>query len=288
MKLECIITLANAPVRLRFLAMERSLRATGSDLPLRVIPYDERRFDLPTGAEWWELPRVTAWLATHRAHPMMRKYQCLTVGGYQYVDSDVCFLRDPAKVLAPVSGFVTSCGHWHNPDETVTAASRARFATASTTWQRNVFNAGQFACDRPLHTPETLIRQAEAPGFADTCLHLPYHDQPGLNLLVHASSVPVHNLTLPPGRMQSTWAGDYRRDYRHYWPTEDEKPYLIHWAGLGDGVGGPIDALFLDHLTTAERTEWGQHVRARAARRRNSPWSAWLHRARRVARALKD
>ena len=39
MKLEKIITLASAPVRLRLLAMVRSLRAVGCQLPVWVIPY---------------------------------------------------------------------------------------------------------------------------------------------------------------------------------------------------------------------------------------------------------
>jgi hypothetical protein len=49
MKIEKIITLANNKVRLRFLAMERSLRATGCQLPLLVIPYDDKLFELPGG-----------------------------------------------------------------------------------------------------------------------------------------------------------------------------------------------------------------------------------------------
>lgn len=51
MKLESIITLASTEVRLRFIAMERSLRATGCDLPLRVIPYNANASKLPLNAE---------------------------------------------------------------------------------------------------------------------------------------------------------------------------------------------------------------------------------------------
>jgi len=72
MKLEKIITLANEPVRLRFLAMERSLRATGCDLPLLVIPYDDRRFELPPNAQWWETD-LGRWLKQERTHPTMAK-----------------------------------------------------------------------------------------------------------------------------------------------------------------------------------------------------------------------
>lgn len=288
MKLECIVTLANRPVRLRFLAMERSLRATGCDLPLKVIPYDDARFDLPARAEWWEIPELMAWLTRERAHPMMRKYHCLTRANYQYVDADVCFLRDPARVLAPLDGFVTSCGHWHNPDEATTAESRAWLAARSTTWQKSVFNAGQFACDRALYDVAGLRARTESAEFAATCLRLPYHDQPGLNLLVNATAVPVRNLTLPPWDQQSTWAGDYPGDYRHYWKSEAETPYLLHWAGLPMHVQRPIDALFLDHLTTAEKAEWAQQVAADRRRREaaRSSLRARLGRLRRGVRRL--
>lgn len=276
MKLACIVTLANAPFRLRFLAMERSLRATGCDLPLLVIPYDDRRFDLPPNATWWEMPSITGWLERHGAHRMMRKYQCLTLANYQYVDADVCFVRNPAEVLAPLDGFVTSCGQWHNPAETYTKESVRRFRRASTTWQKDVFNAGQFACDRALYTEETLFKQAETPGFIDTCLTFPYHDQPGMNLLVHETRVAVRNLTLSPWNMQSTWAGDYNGDYRPYWTTSETTPYLIHWAGIAMLSPRPINQLFLERLEPAERAEWDAFIEARRRAYGRFNWRWWL------------
>lgn len=291
MKLDYIVTLANRTVRLRFLAMERSLRAVGCDLPLKVIPYDDARFELPARAEWWELPEITGWLARERAHPMMRKYQCLTLAGYQFVDADVCFLRDPSRVLEPLDGVVTSCGHWHNPAEATTAESRDWLAARSTTWQKTVFNTGQFACDRSLYDISTLRVRAESADFVATCLRLPYHEQPGLNLLVNAADVPVHNLTLPPWNLQSTWAGDYPAEYARYWVTEAEKPYLIHWAGVPMHIDRPINALFLDHLTTSEKAEWAQQVAAERLRREAARASlrARMSRLRsRVKRLLSD
>lgn len=267
MKLECIVTLANENVRLRFVALERSLRAAGCDLPLRVIPYDDARFALPPNAAWWEEPELFAWLARCRAHATMRKYACLLIGNYQFVDADVVFLRDPAAVLAPCEGFVSSCGHWRDPSHTVTSASRAWFASRWPRWHERVFNTGQFACDRPLYPLPELVRTAESPAFRATCLELPYHEQPGLNLLVNARDVPVFNLTLPPAPMRSTWAGDYagEPDFRRSWRTIDETPYLVHWAGCAIHSPRPIDQLFLDFLTPAERLEWSQQV-ARSAR----------------------
>lgn len=262
MKLDRLITLASRRTRLAFLAMERSLRATGCDLPLAVIPYGDDRFELPADAEWWEVPELLGWLAAavHHPHPrgVMRKYQCLLAANYQYVDTDVAFLRDPAAVLEPLAGVVTSCGHWHNPGDTVTAESRASLHRRTTTWQKGVFNTGQFACDRPLYDFATLRRTAEQPGFRATCLDNPFHEQMGINLLVDAAGVPITNLTLPPHHMESTWAGDYPGEFEHYWRDPATKPYLIHWAGTKPDGARPIDALFLQFLSAPEREEWAR------------------------------
>lgn len=283
MKIDQIITLANRSVRLRMLAMERSLRAVGCDLPLRVIPYDDDRFELPANATWWEVPSVTQWLARHSAKPVMRKYQCLTTSAYQFVDSDVCFLRDPASVLEDQRGFVTSCGHWHNPGHTVTSESEAYARAHSTVWQSRCFNSGQFACDRVLYTVDDLRATAEDPECIGTCLHDRFHEQPGFNLLVWKSRVEVSNLTLPPTRMESTWAGDYPGAYRHYWTEERRNPYLIHWAGTKMDVPRPINEIFYSYLTRAERQEWDAEVIA-ATRRRQKGRLA--RRLRRVVRSF--
>lgn len=174
MKIDKIISLANQKVRLRFLAMERSLRATGCQLPILVIPYDNNLFDLPEGSKWWEMPEITGWLKVEQAHPMMRKYQCLTIGKYQYVDADICFLRNPENVLEPHSGFITSCAHWRNPEHTYTEESKHIMSQKSTTWQKNVFNAGQFACDRPLFNIEEIKAVAMRPNFVKTCMRFPH------------------------------------------------------------------------------------------------------------------
>lgn len=263
MKIERIVTLANARDRLSLLAMERSLRSTGCGLPLLVIPFDEDRFELPEGATWWRMPEVADALAAVSAHPMTRKYQCLTLGAYQYVDTDVCFLRNPEEALAPFVGFVASCTQWRGTAHTCTGESIRFMAARTKVWQQSLFNAGQFACDRPLFTAERLLRMALEPAFAPTCLRFPHHDQPGLNLLVFASGVEVTNLTLQPTRMESSWAGDYPGDFESYWSDPTRRPYLIHWAGALPDGRRPIDELFLRHLTLAERDDFIRSARAR-------------------------
>jgi lipopolysaccharide biosynthesis glycosyltransferase len=247
-------------VRLRLLALERSLRATGCDLPLLVIPFDERRFDLPANATWWTTG-MRDWLVKERTHAMMFKYQCLNTSHYQYVDSDVIFLRNPEKVLAAEEGFITSCSHWHNFQETVTAETVPMLKALTTCWQRNVFNAGQFACDRVLYSEEDLKRACLDPRQEKICLRFPLRDQPALNLLVNQSGVSIYNLTLPPTLMESTWAGDYvESGYEDYWRDEKRKPYLIHWAGCDVWEPRAVDQVFTQYLTAAERKEWNEEV----------------------------
>src|SRR6478609_7478064 len=104
MQLEKIISLANENTRLRFLAMERSLRATGCTLPLWVIPYDDNRFELPPNAIWWQIDNIITWLEGKMASKPKRKYQCMLEGNYQFVDADVIFLKNPETALANLSG----------------------------------------------------------------------------------------------------------------------------------------------------------------------------------------
>ena len=66
LKLEKIITLASYEVRIRFLAMVRSLRYVGSELPVWVIPYNNNLFDLPDGCEWWEQPEISSWVRENK------------------------------------------------------------------------------------------------------------------------------------------------------------------------------------------------------------------------------
>ncbi len=290
MKLGKIITLASTPVRLRLLAMVRSLRAVGCELPVWVVPFGDApadRFALPEGCEWWRVPEVCDWLDGTTASPLMRRYQCFLEGNYQFVDTDVVFLRDPRAVLADQGGFVTSCGHWHNPGHTLTTQSEAMFRQASTTWQRLVFNSGQFACDRPLFGGLAALRAAaEDPAHAPRCFY-PLADQSGVNLLRLVSGVPLSNLTMPPVAMESTWAGDYAdADYARYWDDDARRPYLIHWAGTPMHEARPIHELFYQYLTPGEREEWDGQVRQRS--RPPTGLRPRLHRYKRHAQRVWD
>lgn len=257
MKLEKIITLANKRVRLPFLAFERSLRATGCDLPLLVIPYDDNTFDLPDNADWWKEPEFIEWVDANGQRPVMRKYQVLLESNYQFLDTDAVFLRNPEATLESLEGWINSCCHWNNPAETTTEESRIILRKRSSTWAREIFNTGQFACDRQLYTCESLIAVCEDPIIRRIVLENPFHEQPGINILVHLSGINITNLTLPPYCMESTWAGDYTEDqFESTWTTAERKPYLLHWAGRKMDGSLPIDSLALNYLTDDERKTW--------------------------------
>ena len=249
MKLEKIITLANKKVELPFLAMERSLRATGCELPLWVIPYDDAKFELPKGAIWFENKPILKWLDSHEAHRSMRKYACLLEKAYQFIDTDCIFIRPPEAALASQTGFFASCCHWHNPSDTQFDQSETVFKNRTTTWQRFVFNTGQFACDHALYEAEDLQKTAEQLPYKSTILDNPHNEQPGLNLLVFFKNPPFTNLTLPPHNMESTWAGDYIDTYTSNWKSPSKTPYFIHWAGCKADGRLKIDQLFFDYFS---------------------------------------
>ena len=256
MNLSSIITLANKRVELRFLAMVRSLRAVGCQLPVKVIPYDDSRFELPEGCSWLENGELFTFLSRHRTHPTMRKYLCLLESNYQFVDADICFLRNPERVLSNESGFITCCGHWRNVAHAVNDLVAEYLRTKSTNWQRRTFNSGQFACDRSLYTVESLLTKLSDPWVGDSCLRWRFNEQPGLNLLVNLTNVPIVNLTLPPMELESSWAGDYLENYESFWTDEKRKPYILHWAGLDMRQTRPIDKIFFGFLKGEELHRW--------------------------------
>ncbi|MDJ1483153.1 hypothetical protein QNI16_21830 [Cytophagaceae bacterium YF14B1] len=258
MQLEKIITLANKKVRLKFLALERSLRQSGCNLPIWVIPYDDNKFELPENSIWWEDKSLFQWLEDHKTHRLTRKYLCLTEKNYHFLDTDIVILKNPEQVLEPYNGFLASCGHWHSQGQTYTPDSLPLLRAKSTLWQRNCFNSGQFACDEVIYTIETLKEACIKPENISTCITFKdtNHEQPGFNLLVNISSVPIYNLSFPPALIESTWAADYPDDYMKYWKKEGSKPYIIHWAGLRVDGSRPIDQLFFNYLTEKEKEQW--------------------------------
>jgi hypothetical protein len=265
---EVIISLASKGVRLQYLAMERSLRAVGCDLPVKVIPFNDDLFELPKGSTWWGDPKLQEWVKSSGAAPMMIKYQCLLLSKYAYFDSDICFVENPVNALEKTkinSSVIVSDTDWSKPEWTYTDESKKILQSKSSTWVKSVFNAGHFACDLVLYTHDEMFKVCN--DYPETCIHCSYrHDQPGMNLLVALKDVPIVNLTLPPYNMESTWVGDYHDpDYRTLWNTENT-PYFLHWAGPCYSWNRPPNEIFYEYLTREERLEWDEQQAIRAAR----------------------
>jgi len=241
--------------------MTRSLRAVGCNLPIWVIPYDSQPFTLPENAIWWTVPEIKAWVQAENLNQRKQKFQCLTTANYQFADTDVFFLRNPERVLAPHSGLIACCNEWTIALHGGRVASKDSIPIlkrATTLWQRNVFCSGQFACESALYAPHDLIEIAAKPEHASTCMHPPFGDQEGINLLVSLSGVSVTNLTLPPFLMESSWAGDYPDDPAPYWQNEERKPYLIHYYGHAHRMHEDrrINDVFKELLTREEQQQW--------------------------------
>ena len=258
MNLERIVTLANKNSEIRFLAMERSLRATGCTLPLYVIPYDDNKFDLPENSTWWEMPEILNWISKNNLWPAFRKIQCLTIANYQFVDSDVIFFKNPVETLKPLTGFITSCTHWMAPEHTYTDETLKYLKAKSTTWTKLVFNSGQFGCDKILYEQHELMRFCET-NFTETLFHKNYlyKDQPGINILVNCADVEIVNVTMPPVSMVSTWAGDYLDEASFQRFEQNDKPYFVHWAGIALTSRNYIHQYFYKFLTAQESDAFG-------------------------------
>lgn len=269
MQITQIITQANKTVELDFRVMERSLRSCGCDLPLRVIPYDEQRFDLPNNSTWLEFDGPLACLPSLAKHPCHQRYGVLSLGNYQYADTDIVFLRDPASVLSEFSGFLGTCTQWQDPSRAVTQESQRFFASHSANWALRMFNSGQFACESPVYSSDELLAQLRDPThFATLFLDIPPWDQPGFNLLVFLKDVPYQSLTMPPVGMESSFAGHYGDNYEAIWKRAARPPYLIHWAGPCLDENLPINELFFSFLTRQELVLWKEKQRERVSRRK--------------------
>ena len=286
MVLDKIITIANRNSQLQFFAMVRSLRAVGCNLPVWVIPYDDQMFELPENCIWWNIELITTWIDKNKLWPAFKKIQCLTVKNYQFVDSDIIFLKNPERVLEKHNEFITSCLHWNNPKHTTTDETIVEYKNQTTTWHKLVFNSGQWACDKVLYPDEkSLIAYCEN-NFKETLFtnNFIYKDQAGINILVLMSKANITNITLPPFNMESTWAGDYKADdFEKYWIEYDKKPYLIHWAGCNMGVPLAVNKLFYQYLTSNEKKEWDEKVKKQKKSKRG-----FLQKLKKIKEVLKS
>ena len=97
---------------------------------------------------------------------LLRKYLTLLTKDYQFVDSDVVFLRNPVSALEPFEGFVVYCTEWNKPGRTYRPGTRKIMSAQASAWQSKVFNSGQHASSEALFSSwDELKRFIERPGI---------------------------------------------------------------------------------------------------------------------------
>lgn len=286
MKIERIIAFANAKVRLEFLAMERSLRATGCDLPLLVIPFDDNLFELPQNAEWSRHDELFGFLKEKSAVPQCRKLTAFLNNNCAFFDSDIIHLKNPVEWLKPLpeNAFVVADTEWEKAQWTFTKETRDEYQSNSTIWLLDNFNSGFFAFSSVSVTLDMIKTQLSDPkhwkllvGRAPTT-----GEQAAANYLISLSGIEVVNLCLPPHRMESTMACDYPPDCDPLL-KKPNAPAFVHYAGPGRNYDAPIARLIFDYLTKAEAAElWKEFELRKERARRHGHWPIWVRIAKRI------
>jgi len=274
-----ILSLANRKVQLEFLAMERSLRATGCNLPLSVIPYDDDLFELPANAEWMDLQSFAKMLQPwSSAGGAFRKLAALCELNVAFFDADMIHLKNPEEWLASFDSdcFLVADTEFSKATWTYTTRTKSIYRQNSSNWLTRNFNTGFFAFT-DLELSPARITQAFLGAEHDLLdnLHIAM-EQPSLNYLAHALNLRVVNACLPPCAFESTMAVDYPSDYEPLLKKANGAPF-IHFAGGGRSLDLPVTELFLTHLTKDEvaqvRADFEKRCRTEKVK---AHWPLWV------------
>jgi hypothetical protein len=273
-RVDKIITLANKSAELQVRVFVRSLRKVGCELPVWVIPFGERDFELPSGCRWIEDSKLLRFLRQNAAHPLYSKYSALLQNNCAYFDTDIILLREPRKWLleaAPPDSFAVADTEWAKNRWTYSADSLRFLATLSSCWPLFTFNSGFFAFENPFYEEDELIDVIQSPEYRSTCLERKASpiDQPAINWLVLRKRCKIFNFNLPEQYMESTMAGDYGTSPPETVLSRPAAPAFLHFAGPMFQEDLPIVTLFTSFLTAPERKRWYAEVNER---RKASRW----------------
>jgi hypothetical protein len=266
-RVDRIITLANKSVELQISVFLRSLRKVGCELPVWVIPFREKDFDLPPGCYWIEDSKLLRFLNETGAHPLYNKYCALLQSNCAYFDTDIILLREPRKWLesAPSHTFTVADTEWAKNRWTFSPDSLRFLATLSSCWQLFTFNTGFFVFEKPLYEEEELLEVIRSPEYRGTCLERrkPPIDQPAINWLVLRKRAKIFNFNLPEQYMESTMAVDYGTSSPEAIVSRPAAPAFLHFAGPIFQENLPVVNLFTSFLTAPERARWDAQVNER-------------------------
>lgn len=279
MTFDQIFSMANRHMRLEFLAMERSLRATGCRLPLTVIPFGEPDFDLPPGASWMDISPYKTLLAPWKTgSAAFRKLSIFLQRGAVFFDADIIHLQNPEEWLAGFSPdqFVVADTEVFKNKWTFTPRTAEVFRWTSSNWQLSNFNSGFFAFENRQLT-EDAIAAAFAASESDFLINSPTPgEQSALNYLVFRLGWKVVNVCLPPYSLESTMSVDYGDNYRELLGLPNSAPF-IHFAGGGRVLDEPIAELMLSHLSAEEAAEMkNRFLERKRLDSRVAYWPLWV------------
>ena len=261
MRVDKIIALADKSAELQIRVLVRSLRNVGCELPVWVIPFRERDFELPSTCCWIEDSKILRFLRQNAAHPLYNKYSALLQSNCAYFDTDIILLREPRKWLeaAPSDAFAVADTEWAKNKWTFSPESRRFLSTLSSRWPLFTFNSGFFAFEESLYEEPELMREIQSPELRSTCLERKVSpvDQPAINWLVLRKQRNIFNFNLPPQSMESTMAGDYDESSDlGAVVSGPSAPAFLHFAGPLFQNGHCLTQLFTSYLTVGERREW--------------------------------
>jgi hypothetical protein len=265
-RVDKIITLADKSAELQIRVFVRSLRNVGCELPVWVIPFLERDFELPSTCRWIEDSKVLRFLRQNAAHPLYNKYFALLQSNFAYFDTDIILLREPRKWLeaAPSDAFAVADTEWAKNRWTFSPESRRFLVTLSPRWPLFTFNSGFFAFEEPLYEVPELMTDIQSPELRGTCLDRKVSpvDQPAINWLVLRKQRNIFNFNLPPQSMESTMAVDYDESSDLAAVVSGiSAPAFLHYAGPLFEQGHFLTQLFTSYLTVAERREWDANIK---------------------------
>ena len=291
-KINRIITMASPAVRLEFLVMERTLRATGCDLPLYVIPYRDESFELPENAQWLRDEELFAHISKHQSARPCRKFLALMQADAAFFDADIIHLRDPRTELGILDAdvFAVADTEWNKARWTFSEATRRVYQRKSSLWLLDNFNTGFFAFEEPVVTRKQIFDFIGDPVWGRCAREesVTRGEQAALNWLVHLSGRTVLNLCLPPRRMESTMAVDFthmvegtlavesNQDYQALLEGADG-PMFLHFAGGTQFSKSQISDIFVNALTPEERILFIQERELRWTKAvKESRWPLWV------------
>jgi hypothetical protein len=291
MTIDRVITMASPAVALEFAVMERSLRATGCDLPLEVIPFTDERFDLPPNAAWLIDEDLFAAVERSRVNRPCRKFAAFFRPNAVFFDADIVHLRDfrPELERQPDDVFVVADTEWNKARWTFSGDTRSVYETRTSLWLLDQFNSGFFGFTDSRVTQADVIDFLADPRWSRCAREesATAGEQPAANWLVHRGGLPVVNLCLPPRRLESTMAVDYPAEGWESLVEGSNGPFFLHYAGGVHWTDAPCTKRFTDWLTAAERGRFEEQkaIRTRdAAKRGQWPW--WVRGLNRVIPAL--